>query len=497
MLLKGTARYFLRVILYGVPPLIVVGLALFVREMNARPDLDAWHTATLDGDFRAEDSARISGLAAYRRLEDELFRQLESEVYDQAGGPPSRFNRFHRGSLVDPGRFSQNWNRTFELSVDNPRAGFLMLHGLSDSPYSWRAVAERLQAEGHLVIGLRLPGHGTAPAGLTDVDWQDFAAAVRIAAKDLARRLGPDRPLYLAGYSNGAALAVQYVLSMLEGEELPRPAGLILISPAIAVSPTAAFASWNVLLSRLPGLEKLAWLSIQPEYDPFKYNSFAVNAGDQVYRLTRDIAERVARLDRAGGGIAGFPPVLAFLSVVDATVRAEAVVDSLLVHLAPNGHKLVLFDINRESDTSTLFARDPHQSVSALLSMQVPFDLEILTNRSPETLELMVLHKSATSMADAVDRTDVALAWPEEIYSLSHVALPFRRDDPAYGDKAARDGRKFTLGSIDVRGELAVLQVPLQQFLRLRYNPFYDFLEHRILEHIENTSRESPAKPSH
>ena len=99
MLLKGTARYFLRVILYGVPPLIVVGLALFVREMNARPDLDAWHTATLDGDFRAEDSARIPGLAAYRRLEDELFRQLESEVYDQAGGPPSRFNRFHRGSL--------------------------------------------------------------------------------------------------------------------------------------------------------------------------------------------------------------------------------------------------------------------------------------------------------------------------------------------------------------------------------------------------------------
>jgi len=135
--------------------------------------------------------------------------------------------------------------------------------------------------------------------------------------------------------------------------------------------------------------------------------------------------------------------------------------------------------------------------VSALLSMQVPFDLEILTNRSPDTLELMVLHKSATSMADAIDMTDVALAWPEEIYSLSHVALPFRRDDLAYGDKAARDGRKFTLGSIDVRGELAVLQVPLQQFLRLRYNPFYDFLEDRILEHIENTSRESPAKTSH
>jgi hypothetical protein len=36
------------------------------------------------------------------------------------------------------------------------------------------------------------------------------------------------------------------------------------------------------------GLPKLAWNSILPEYNPFNYSSFAINGGDQVYRLARN-----------------------------------------------------------------------------------------------------------------------------------------------------------------------------------------------------------------
>jgi alpha-beta hydrolase superfamily lysophospholipase len=49
----------------------------------------------------------------------------------------------------------------------------LLLHGLTDSPYSMRALAELFAARGWYVVGLRLPGHGTAPAALTRVTWQD------------------------------------------------------------------------------------------------------------------------------------------------------------------------------------------------------------------------------------------------------------------------------------------------------------------------------------
>jgi alpha-beta hydrolase superfamily lysophospholipase len=403
----------------------------------------------------------------------------EQVLQRPAGENPSRINRFHQGSWTDPGRFPVNWNRTFELTQDAPQAGFLMLHGLSDSPYSMRALAHSLHERGAWVVGLRLPGHGTAPSGLARVDWRDFTAAVRLAARHLAEKIGPDRPLYLAGYSNGAALALAYTLAALEGESLPLPDGLLLMSPAVAVSPAAAFAKWILYLSRLPGLEKLAWLSIQPEYDPYKYNSFPVNAGYQIYGLTSDIGARINRLDR-GEGIKGFPRVLAFQSVVDATIPAAGVVDGLLRRLAPEGHQLVLFDVNRGSATATLLATDPRAQIEALFAEPLAFDLTLVTNRSPDASAVIARHKTAaeTSVSDE----DLGLAWPAGIYSLSHVAIPFPPDDPLYGRKPPGGPPDIGLGSLELRGELDLLQVPMDQFMRLRHNPFFAYLEKRVFE---------------
>ena len=70
-------------------------------------------------------------------------------------------------------------HRTYELSGPEPVAVVLLLHGMSDSPYSLRHLGERLSASGMRVLGLRVPGHGTAPSGLVHVQWQDMAAAVK------------------------------------------------------------------------------------------------------------------------------------------------------------------------------------------------------------------------------------------------------------------------------------------------------------------------------
>ena len=45
-------------------------------------------------------------------------------------------------------------------------------------------------------------------------------------------------------------------------------------------------AGFKNALAVLPGLGGLAYLSIMDEFDPYKYNSFATNAGAQVHRLT-------------------------------------------------------------------------------------------------------------------------------------------------------------------------------------------------------------------
>ncbi len=131
-----------------------------------------------------------------------------------------------------PGLPEEEWPPAFETEV-------LLLHGMSDSPYSLRALGQSLHAHNYWVLGLRLPGHGTAPTALLTVANKDLAAAVRLGVERLIARVGP-RPIHIVGYSFGAALALDHVLWALAENEQAVPASLVLISPAIGVSGAAA-----------------------------------------------------------------------------------------------------------------------------------------------------------------------------------------------------------------------------------------------------------------
>jgi alpha-beta hydrolase superfamily lysophospholipase len=350
------ARRILVAVAYSVGGAVVTLVIVGVVYLEARPELDVWHLADLDEEFT--EASGVDSFSDYLALEDRLFAQLHAQVYAKVPASRKRsINRYDGNSLSDPESWSPNWNRSFELTAATPKAGVLLLHGMSDSPYSLRALGEALNAAGATVVGMRLPGHGTAPSGLVEVTWQDMAAAVRLAMRHLATQVA-ERPLYIVGYSTGAALAVNYALATLDDGALPKVARMILLSPAIGVSSAAAFAVWQGRLGHLLGLEKLAWTSILPEYDPYKYGSFAVNAGDVVYRLTLHIQNR---LDDLGGRgkLAAFPPVLAFSSVVDATVSTPALVRNLFDRLPQGGHELVLFDINRMAEMEPIMTSDP------------------------------------------------------------------------------------------------------------------------------------------
>jgi esterase/lipase len=287
-------RHILFAVGYGLLGIGLGAITFLVLSVRSGPELDVWHLAHLANEYRAGSNRSIQTLDQYRALETELFRELDDKVYSRGSETSkTRINRFNKGSWVDPTSYRINWNRTVELPAKQPRAGYLLLHGLSDSPYSLRALAEKLNAQKGWVVALRLPGHGTAPSALLRTKWTDFTSAVRIAARHLREKIGPDVPMYLVGYSNGAALALEYTLAGLEGEAVPMPAGLVLISPAVGVSSLAALAPWQRRLSYLPGLHKLAWIAIQPEYDPYKYNSFTLNAAEQIYYLTQDITQRI------------------------------------------------------------------------------------------------------------------------------------------------------------------------------------------------------------
>ena len=463
-------------------------VAVYIWWVRGGPSLQPWHTNELTVEFTADSVDEVRTYGDYQRLEENLFAQLDEEIYAHTDtGPAFMLARYSAGSAADPHRRTPDWNRSFELSADAPAGGVLLLHGMSDSPYSLRALGESLNQQGYWVVGLRLPGHGTAPAGLKDISWEDMAAAVRLGMEHLVSKVERDA-IHIIGYSTGAPLALNYTLDVLEesASSAVSPASLVLISPAIAISPVALLAKWKRRLSVLPGLEKFAWTAIQPEFDPYKYNSFTSNAGEQVHRLTRSVAHRI-EARAASAPIKNFPPTLVFLSTVDATVSTDAVIDNLLEHLAVDRHELVLFDINRSSVASTILVSDPGPLTARLMAnAALPFGLTLIANENTES-RAVVSRRKAPLSAD-FSTVPLNLAWPRGVISLSHVALPFPPDDPLYGQRASAVDEALHLGQIAVQGERGLLKFPADWLLRLRHNPFYEFLETRVIEWMAETS---------
>ncbi len=456
---------------------LVAGGIMF---LNNQPDLSIWHTVELDSEFTADSG--VKRFSEYLALEDRLFTQLDDEVYAHIL-PEEKFaiNRYNSGSLSDPSRWPTNWNRTFELTAIEPGAGVLLLHGLSDSPYSLRQLGRRISASGAHVLGLRIPGHGTVPSGLVNVQWEDMAAAVTLAMHHLKSKIG-DRPLYIVGYSHGGALAVQYILTTLEDASLPRPAGVVLISPEIGISKVAALAVWQSRIGWVLGMPNLAWNSVETEYDPFKYNSFAVNAGYQAHRLTAEIQNQITRHEKSGN-LSELPPIIAFQSVVDATVRTSALIEGLFDRLPRKDNEMVLFDINRFAGKDPLINSDPRDAIAALLDRpKLPYRLSWVSNENASSRKVAEYQRNLESSRETA--IPLPYEWPRTVYSLSHVALPFPYSDPLYGGDAAETSPGIQIGNVILRGERGVLHVNPATLLRLRWNPFYGYMEERVLGFI-------------
>jgi hypothetical protein len=77
---------------------------------------------------------------------------------------------------------------------------------------------------------------------------------------------------------------------------------------------------------------------------------------------------------------------------------------------------------------------------------------------------------------------ELGAEWPAGVYSLSHVAVPFRPDDPLYGIAPPGAGPRYHLGNLVLRGEKGLLTTPVEGLMRLRCNPFFGYMERRIEE---------------
>ncbi len=471
---------------------LIVAISAFImrayRSLDG-PTLHPWHTF-VPAEFHAEQLDRTDW-NGYLARENEIMASVRSEV-SQKLAPDERapINRYFEASPVYPPRFKQDWNRSYVMEPDGKPVGVVvLLHGLTDSPYSLRHIAKRYRDRGYVAIGIRLTGHGTVPAGLTDVRWEDWMAATRLAIREARRRVPAPAPLHLVGFSNGGALAMKYSLDALEDKALPPANRLILVTPMIGITRFARFAGLAGLPALLPPFANAAWLSVVAEFNPFKYNSFPVNGARQSYRLTDALQAQIQRLSRTGM-LDKLPPVLTFQSVIDFTVSTPAILTALYDFLPDNGSEIVLFDINRTVKFLPLMRPSAHVAVERLApTTPQPYRFTVIGNASDQ--DSAVVERSIAPGQLTPVTHPLSLVYPSDIFSLSHLAIPIPMDDPLYGmhpDPKTKDDFGYNLGAMDARGERGTLVVDQDFLTRLPSNPFFPYLLERVDEQIIHPS---------
>jgi alpha-beta hydrolase superfamily lysophospholipase len=482
----------LKWLLIGI--LLVGTVALGIRSYRALsgPGLQPWHTFVpielTAGELDAADWSRY--LAQEKAVFDSVRDNVTQRLEPDARVP---YNRYFEQSPVYPARFAQDWNRSYVMEpAGAPVGAVVLLHGLTDSPYSLRHVAQRYRERGFVTIGLRLPGHGTVPAGLTNVRWEDWMAATRLAVREARRRVPAPAPLHLVGFSNGGALAMKYSLDAIEDAQLPRADRLVLFTPMIGITRFARFAGLAGLPALLPPLAPAAWLSNIPEFNPFKYNSFPVNGARQSYRLTDALQAQIQRLARADR-FATLPPVLTFQSVIDFTVSTPAILTALYAFLPDNGSEIVLFDVNRTVKFGPLLRPSSYVALDRLTpATPQTYRFTAIVNADEDT-DTTVERSIAPGQLKAEDRP-LDLPYPPGIFSLSHLAIPIPVTDPLYGirpDPKSRSEFGLNLGALDARGERGALIVDQDFLTRLPSNPFFPYLLARVEEGIDRPSKAS------
>ncbi|MCI5180170.1 MAG: esterase [Candidatus Electrothrix sp. AW3_4] len=330
--------------------------------------------------------------------------------------------------------------------------GFLLIHGLIDSPYLLSSIRDSLhkQYPCALIRAVLLPGDGTVVGDSLDMDykkWQRIVAyGVRSFQND-ARTTG----LYLVGFSTGTSLAIDYMKRHPAANKIQ---GLVLLSASVKAKSSFAF------LSSFIGLFT-DWMSRFKEEDAARYESFSYSAGAEFYSLTRNMTDP----DYAH---ALKVPILMAVTADDTTVDAEAA--------------RRFFCSSGKTDRRALLW---YQSLDPRVNMRIAETVDLQCDNIVE-VPLNNINKKFKTV------------------NLSHLALPISPNDPHYGlhgkyrhcgkyassptDLAAcRDDKENNLFGENNVENLPADRKPFYRTLRRgTFNPLYKQLESMLFCFTDN-----------
>jgi len=195
----------------------------------------------------------------------------------------------------------------------------LLLHGLSDSPYFYRDIAQIIFDKGINILAIRNTGHGTDKKHLGKTKRKEWYADVDYGMAE-ASKLGDN--IIVAGMSLGGALAVR------EAQINPQVKGLILLSPAIKMPKRMAIActmTTPIIRWPLQGIGSLftdtSSYQARKEYGKdVRYTGIHNKGTCQLRRINKEI-------ERRGGFEKIKAPVFNVVSEYDGAVDKEFVIN--------------------------------------------------------------------------------------------------------------------------------------------------------------------------
>ena len=251
-----------------------------------------------------------------------------------------------------------DWSLPFERApapgCTGPETGLLLIHGLADSPFVFRDLADALAASCVRVRAILLPGHGTRPGDLVTAESEDWFASARWHLERFADEV--DR-LYVGGHSMGGAIATVLAL------EHDAVQGLVAMAP-----------SWE-----LNGLREYLWLATllepfmdfleqEPEINPVKYETLAVNTGDEI----GEVRQRVQALLRNRGTVE--LPTLLVATEADSVIDLDYLQRAFRERLIHPSSRFVLYRDTRKPlpdwwHAERMTAHDAYDPDSRVLEM--------------------------------------------------------------------------------------------------------------------------------
>ncbi len=117
----------------------------------------------------------------------------------------NQFNKAQHSEINAQQTADADANWFFLKSTQKSASAVLLIHGFLAGPAEMRSLGERLHAQGHHVLGVRLKGHGTSPWDLRSRNWQDWLASVN-RGYNIIKAFS--QSVHIVGFSTGGLLAL-------------------------------------------------------------------------------------------------------------------------------------------------------------------------------------------------------------------------------------------------------------------------------------------------